>query len=233
MARKDERRRHERFSADEVKGNFSYSVEANVLNLSLGGLAVRTYTQLNIGRRYRFRVGGGKDSVQLSGAVRWCRLAGTEKRSTGDIVPVYEAGISFDEVLSDKAEELLEFMERNIILDLKRRIFGRFRVQVKDSVILESDSKYLVKQLSTSGMMIEADVALKPETTLDLEMRLSRRKFITPARIVYLAEVKLQDEALKYRMGVEFIGTAPEQAAKLEDFIRTELAKTGEPATTY
>lgn len=232
MAKKTDRRKHERFSAEEVLGNFSYSVEANVLNLSLGGLAVRTYTQLNIGRRYRFRVGDRQDAVHLSGAVRWCRLAGTEKRSSGDIVPVYEAGISFDEVLSEKAEELLEFMERNIILDLKRRIFGRFRVQSKGSVTLESDSKYLVRQLSTSGMMIEADVALKPETTLDLEMRLSRRKFTTPARIVYLAEVDLQNETLKYRMGVEFIGTAPEQAAKLEDFIRTELGKAGEPAAT-
>jgi c-di-GMP-binding flagellar brake protein YcgR len=228
MSKDDNRRQHDRFSADDVRGNFSYSVEASVLNISLGGLAVRTQSQLSIGRKYRFRLGGFANAVDLSGSVRWCRMSGTERQESGDIVPVYDAGIAFDEVLTEKAEELLVFMEKNIVLSPKRRISGRFKLDSVDQVVLESDSAFEVREISVSGMMIEADVALKPETALELEMRLGRLKFTSLARIIYMSEIDLHDGDLSYRMGVEFLETAPEQKEKLEKFIRTELKKAGE-----
>ena len=228
MSKDDNRRQHDRFSADDVRGNFSYSVEASVLNISLGGLAVRTQSQLSIGRKYRFQLGGFTEAVTLSGSVRWCRMSGTERQESGDIIPVYDAGIAFDEVLTEKAEELLAFMEKNIVLSPKRRISGRFKIESVDQVILETESEFQVREISVSGMMIEADVALKPETALELEMRLGRWKFTSPARIIYMAEIDLQDETLRYRMGVEFVGSSPDQLMKLEKFIRTELKKAGE-----
>jgi len=228
MSKDDNRRQHDRFSADDVRGNFSYSVEASVLNISLGGLAVRTQSQLSIGRKYRFQLGGFTEAVTLSGSVRWCRMSGTERQEGGDIIPVYDAGIAFDEVLTEKAEELLAFMEKNIVLSPKRRISGRFKIESVDQVILESESEFQVREISVSGMMIEAEVALKPETALELEMRLGRWKFTSPARIIYMAEIDLQDETLRYRMGVEFVGSSPDQLMKLEKFIRTELKKAGE-----
>ena len=225
MTEKDNKRKQDRFATENVHGNFSYSVEAGVLNLSLGGLAVRTNTQLSIGRKYRFRLGGETDTVQMTGAVRWCRMSGTEKQETGDIVPVYDAGISFDDVLTEKAEELIDFMEKNITLDLKRRIAGRFKVDTGGSVMLESESDFVVKQLSASGMMIEAEVALKPDIDLDLDMRLGRRKFQSPGRVIYLAKVALQDETLHYRMGLEFTGTTKKMREVLEGFIRAEMKR--------
>jgi len=225
MTKEDNKRRHDRFSTDKVQGSFSYSVEASVLNLSLGGLAVQTNTQLNIGRKYHFRLGTTTDDVQLTGSVRWCRMSGTEKKESGDIVPVYEAGISFDDVLTDKAEELLQFLEKNISLDLKRRIRGRFKVEPGGPVVLESDTEFLVKQISISGMMIESDVALEAATDFELEMRLGRRKFTSPARIIYMSEVALEDDALRYRMGVEFLRTPPEKQLVLEEFIRAEMKR--------
>lgn len=225
MTEKDDKRRHDRFSTDNVHGRFSYAVRASVLNLSLSGLAVRTDTQLNIGRKYRFELGDPTHAVELSGSVRWCRMSGTEKLPSGDIVPVYEAGIALDDVLTNKAEELLQFMEKNITLDLKRRVAGRFKVEPSGPVVLKSDSEYLVKQISISGMMIESEVSLKPDTEFALDMHLGRREFSTPARIIYMAEVALEGETLHYRMGVEFLRTEPEQRQILEDFIRTEMKR--------
>ena len=59
-------------------------------------------------------------------------------------------------------------------------------------------------------------------------MRLGRWKFTSPARIIYMAEIDLQDGALRYRMGVEFVDSSSDQLMKLEKFIRTELKKAGE-----
>lgn len=228
MNKKDEKRRHDRFSAEDVSGSFSFTVEASVINISLGGLAVRTQTQLKVGREYRFRMGGEEDAVQLSGTVRWCRLSGTERQESGDVVPVYEAGISFDDVLTEKADQLVRFMEQNIVLDLKRRITGRFKLDASDPVQLETDAGFEVKQISLAGMMLESDLALKPDTMLELEMRLKRRKFTSLARIIYVSEISLEEGELKYRVGLEFIDTAPKMRALLEEFIRTELDSEGE-----
>jgi len=228
MTDKDEKRRHDRYSAEDVQGKFSYSVEARVLNISMGGLAVRTQTQLTIGRGYRFRLGRENEAVQLTGSVRWCRLAGTERQEDGDIVPVYEAGISFDDVLTGKAEELRQFMEQNIIVDLRRRVSGRFKVEADSPVELESHSEFDVKQISLSGMLIEGAAAVPPDTRLDLEMRLGQERFTSLARSIYLSEIELEDgdearETPRYRMGLEFTHTTAEKRAVLEAFIRTEL----------
>jgi len=164
MSEKDERRRYPRFPTDEVQGSFSYSVKANVDNLSLGGFAVRTSAQLQVGRRYNFRLGEGSASVQLEGEVKWCRLAGTEKLDTGDVVPVYSAGIAFEDILTTNAEQLHLFMEKNVILDLKQRIFGRLKVESESEIDLQTESKFLVKQLSASGMLIITELPPKPES---------------------------------------------------------------------
>ena len=225
MTEDDNKRRHDRFSTESVSGKFSYAVRASVLNLSLGGLAVRTNTQLNIGRKYQFRLGTSSKDVEMTGSVRWCRMSGTERQESGDVIPVYDAGISFDDVLTEKAAELLQFMEQNITLDLKKRISGRFKVEPSGPVVLKADTGYLVKQISLSGMMIESEVALDPDTRFDIDMRLGRRKFTSSARIIYMAEIGEDDETKAYRMGVEFVETPDEKMQILEDFIRTELKR--------
>lgn len=227
MSDRDEKRRYPRFPTDEVEGSFSYSVKANVDNLSLGGFAVRTSTQLQVGRQYKFRLGEGPDSVQLDGEVKWCRLAGTEKLDTGDVIPVYAAGIAFEGVLTSAAEQLHQFMEKNVILDLKQRIFGRLKVDHRDEIDLETESKFLVKQLSTAGMLIITELPPKPESIVELELQLNDQTFEGRGRVVYAAEVDLVEKELRYRVGVEFVQLRKQQLQVLEDFIRNELEQAG------
>jgi hypothetical protein len=225
MSDQDDRRRYPRFPTDEVEGSFSYAVKANVDNLSLGGFAVRTSAQLQVGRKYNFRLGDGTDSVQLEGEVKWCRLAGTEKLESGDVVPVYSAGIAFDDILTTTAEELHLFMEKNVILDLKQRIFGRLKVESASEIDLETESKFLVKQLSASGMLIITELPPKPESIVELELQLNDHSFECTGRVVYAAEVDLVEEELRYRVGVEFLRPSKEQLQILENFIRNELER--------
>ncbi len=225
MSEKDERRRYPRFPTDEVQGSFSYSVKANVDNLSLGGFAVRTSAQLQVGRKYNFRLGEGSASVQLEGEVKWCRLAGTEKLDTGDVVPVYSAGIAFEDILTTNAEQLHQFMEKNVILDLKQRIFGRLKVESESEIDLQTESKFLVKQLSASGMLIITELPPKPESIVGLELQLNDHSFECMGRVVYAAEVDLVEEELRYRVGIEFVQSSKDQLRILESFIRNELER--------
>jgi len=65
---------------------------------------------------------------------------------------------------------------------------------------------------------------------LDLEMRLGRRKFTSTGRIIYLAKIAIQDETLRYRIGVEFTKTSQKMKQILEDFIRSEMKRAGKKA---
>jgi hypothetical protein len=225
MNEKDERRRYPRFPTDKVEGSFSYSVMASVDNLSLGGFAVHTSAQLQVGRRYNFRLGDGPDGVQLKGEVKWCRLAGTKKLDTGDVVPVYSAGIAFEDILTTTAEKLHLFMEKNVILDLKQRIFGRLKAETAGEIALQTESKFLVKQLSASGMLIITELPPKPESIVRLEVQLNEQVFECGGRVVYVAEVDLEEGELCYRVGVEFVQPSKEQLQILESFIRNELER--------
>ena len=225
MNEKDEKRRYPRFPTEKVEGSFSYSVRASVDNLSLGGFAVHTSAQLQVGRKYNFRLGDGPDSVQLEGEVKWCRLAGTEKLDTGDVVPVYSAGIAFEDILTTTAEQLHLFMEKNVILDLKQRIFGRLKVESESEIDLQTESKFLVKQLSASGMLIITELPPKPESIVGLELQLNDHSFECMGRVVYAAEVDLVEEELRYRVGIEFVQSSKDQLQILESFIRNELER--------
>ncbi len=227
MSEYDRERRHPRFHVHDVTGSFAYAVQARVLNISLSGLAVETPTQLQVGRGYSFRLGRAQVSVLLEGHVVWCHLARTERRSGGDVIPVYRAGISFDDVLSDRAGELLDFMEKNVVLDLRRRVFGRFKLSERQEIVLHVKHRFLVKQLSVAGMLIQSPVAAQPESVFELEMVLDGRRLRLRGRIVYVQEAGAVEGTQQYRMGIEFIQPTAGQLAALEEFIREELEQAG------
>ncbi len=192
MTEYDKPRRHRRYSTPDIPGSFVHSVDAQVLNISLAGIAVRTATQLSVGREYLFQLGQGADLIHLSGPVKWCRLSGTQKLDEGDVVPVYEAGIVLDEVFSEKAAELLQFLRRNVIVvDLRPRILGRFNLASEDPATLESKEDFVVKQLSLSGMLIAAESMHEPEAVLELEIRLNEELFRSRGRIVHVGEAAI------------------------------------------
>ena len=224
MSESDNRRRFDRYAADDLQGSFSYAVEAVVLNISLGGFAVRTATQLTIGRVYRFRLGSGDNTVHLTGTVQWCKMAGTEKLESGDVVPVYQAGIAFDEVMTRQAIELRQFLEKSIVVDVKRRIFGRFKASSSQPVTLESSSRFLVKQISMSGVLVESETALDENEMFDFEVRLDRRKFASLVRVAHVVENQDRDASHRYRMGLEFVETESEHRDLLEEFIHALVA---------
>lgn len=223
MTDSDNRRRFDRFFTSDVQGRFSYAVEARVLNISLGGFAVRTGTQLTVGREYRFQLGKKAEAMNLSGLVRWCKMAGTEKCETGDVIPVYEAGIAFNSVLTEQADHLREFMEKSIIIDVRRRIFGRFRAQDPKPVTLESDSRFVVKQISQAGVLVESSILVNRDEVIDLELILGQRKFVSPSRVAHVAEIEAEEADRRYHLGLEFVDTQPRYRDVLEKFVRLEL----------
>jgi hypothetical protein len=66
-----------------------------VVNLSLGGLAMESTTGLRIGSLHGFRIKFAQRTFRVEGRICWCRLTRTVRRQEGEVVPIFRTGITF------------------------------------------------------------------------------------------------------------------------------------------
>lgn len=216
MAR--ELRRHKRFDVDDVRGTLVHNLDARVLNMSLTGMAIETSTKLAVGGSYRLRIPHRRDDVRFEARVKWCRLIRTEKSEAGDVVPVYQAGIDFRHILDEKARQILDFIESNIIVELDRRIFGRFKIDDPERLDLEENRQFTVRRLSLSGMLIVTDFRPEENEVFDLEINRDGSSFECRGRVAYLGP-ELADGP--HEIGIEFLALSDEAAEALEAIVES------------
>ena len=232
MSDESERRRHQRYPTDDLPGSLVFSLDADVRNISLAGMAVTTYSPFSLDQKYDVELGQEQDSVHVVAVVRWCHLTGTETNDDGDSVSVYEAGFEFEKVLSDRAQTLMKFLERHAVIDLEDRLFGRLEPRNDESVSLSSQYEFEVKTLSYSGMAIEIGFSVAVGAVFPMTISLGERSFQTPGRIANVVKADIEDKKVRYLMGVEFVEPDPAEREKLSNFIREHLAAGDPPSPT-
>ncbi len=216
----DERRRFRRFDVDGVRGSLKVSMDANVLNLSLTGMAIETANKLKPGAEYALCLPTGDEPMSLPVEARWCNLARTIKRPNGDVVPIYRVGLRFSEVLTAQARELLTFMENHIVVEPHTRVFGRFDGGGIEPVNLEEQRNFSVKRLSLSGMLIESLMEMAIDSRFDLSFQPGETQIETPGRVTFVRPKPHSPEP-RWNIGVQFLNMAQSEVAKLEDYIET------------
>lgn len=86
-------------------------VAARVLDVGSIGMRLETMEKLPLGREETYEVVARSRRVRIPGQVAWCRLVRTVKTASGDLVPVYRAGIRFIDSFSlSTRDELLEII---------------------------------------------------------------------------------------------------------------------------
>lgn len=227
MAEEREQRRSPRIVTESLPGRMAFSLEAEILNVSRGGLAIRTAHQLRIGNRYQVQIGEKEHSVETTGTVKRCRLKGTRQAGEGgDFEPVYEAGIEFEHPLSEQKHKLLSVMARSVSIKLAPRLFGRFLVPPERAATLKSDVEFEVKKISLTGLLTEAEGPPCPLDSIDLEINLDGESFTCAGRIVNSRIIQDGDEQQqRTQYGVEFVDTEPRHVERLESFVLGALAR--------
>ncbi len=88
-------RRTPRFHAPRVLFR-APRLRAEVLNLSTSGAAIETTdSPPRIGTEILCELESEHTLALVQGQVRWCKLGGTTDGASGDVIPVYRAGIHF------------------------------------------------------------------------------------------------------------------------------------------
>lgn len=210
QSKTEEKRRHRRYTVEGVRGSLRLSMDATILNLSVDGMALETNSWLSVGRKYSFKLRrNGGDDILLGGEVVWCNLVRTARDASGETLPVYRAGIKFDDVLSETAREVRSFIEQNAVVRLdSTRLFGRFRIPEKGAdVALEQD--FEVRKISFSGMLIEADFVPDLESRFRIEIESATRPVAVAVRVAHVKELENPDAA-GAEIGVEFLDLTEE-----------------------
>jgi tetratricopeptide (TPR) repeat protein len=112
-----DQRKHRRLSVLNVnmQSEIPLARKVTIINISAGGVLVKTDRRLNIGNTYLLKI-GYKDNLLFTRAlVKWSFLMQSIEDEHGNIVPLYMAGMNFTEVRSGKGEGVIE----SILSDLE------------------------------------------------------------------------------------------------------------------
>lgn len=101
------RRRYLRHEATEIELH-SPGFGGRVLNVSETGLAIETNSRPVVGKSYRFELADSKTTVAAVARVRWCVLRRTAPAEDGDVLPIYFAGLKFEQIDERSLDALLE-----------------------------------------------------------------------------------------------------------------------------
>ena len=221
---REERRRYDRHEVDGLHGSFQFTTDARIVDISLDGLGVETNSYLQIGRRYALKLQAGSHVLPLQARVVWCTLKRTTKSESGEVLPVYRAGIRFEEILSEAATDLYKLIEKKAVIDLEKRLFGRFKIHPEQAATFDRETDFAVRKISLSGMLIETDAAPEIDSTFEMEILFNSKKLYTIGRIVHVQPIESDDGQPRALIGVEFINLGRSNRQKLEEFIRAQLA---------
>jgi len=220
MAENSDNRRHTRYMVEDIHGNVLYTADIEVLNISVDGAAIETARRLEVNREYTFRINYRDISLSLKGNVVWALLTTRLKKDTQDSVPVYRAGVKFTDVLSEKAEALLKFIEENRGKKTGTRLGGiRFNIANGKKITMGLPRKYCVKKISLSGMLVETEYPLSLDEQYDIELFLNGDAIPIVGRIAYCREIDAHRS--QYDIGIEFVMLTDSAKGLLQHFLGT------------
>src|SRR5262245_59736305 len=117
-----ERRRHPRHDVNGLTGELYRFTDAQALNVNLLGAALRISQRVQIGQRYRLRLQGDGGVPALDARVVRCTLQQLTP------APLYEVGLEFEDLLAERAQQVLGFLAGNARFRPGQRLIERLRL---------------------------------------------------------------------------------------------------------
>src|SRR6185503_7562039 len=150
-----EARRFRRFDVADVRGSLLLSLDARLLNMSLTGMAIETSSVLKVGGDYWLRLNQDGANLRFKTNVKWCHLVRNERDAAGEQRAVYHAGLDFRDGLDENARQVLSFLEKHVVVEVDRRLTGRFSLARAQTAAIGVRHDFEVRRLSLGGMLVE------------------------------------------------------------------------------
>ena len=220
-----DKRQHKRFRLDvmEINGKMTLAQKVEIVDISQGGIALKTDRRLNVGKEYLITLGEKGDPINVKGIIVRCELSKIEERSNREQVPIYTAGMMFKDVPLNKITDLINSIEKHkkeealVIVD--RRLSVRFFITTPREKTLSFPAQFKVKDISLSGMLIQTEEALGKESMIPMGLSLKADKPVNFIGKVVSCRIAGNKEKAFYVIGVAFTDLTDEGRTSLKQFI--------------
>jgi sulfur carrier protein ThiS len=220
-----DKRRHKRYKLElmEVNGKMSLADKVEILDISLGGVALRVDRRLNPGREYQLKLVDKGKSIELKCIVVRSELTGIEERADGERIMIFSAGMKFREDSSRQIEDFFKSIElaeyETVPSEVDRRMNVRFHIHMPGEKILTYPAQFKVMEISLSGIRIQTDESLALQSVIPMGLALRENSFVHfQGRVASINNVE-EDSKACYEIGVEFLDLSEEETALLKSFI--------------
>ncbi len=173
-------RRHKRFKLDliAIDGKMSSAGKVDIIDISRGGVALKAYRKLDIGKECLLTLRHGGKSINVKGSVVRSELSGIEERLNGDRITVYSAGIVFKEVPEDKIKDFLQSIEHDEKAEVPGTAYRhprhiRLSITTPSEKILNFPEHFNVIEISLRGILIQAGQGLKAESMILIDFSMN------------------------------------------------------------
>lgn len=218
-ARVRPQRRYPRRHDPNVVGSLSFSARGKVVDISSHGLGLECYDALPPTRGYRFTLRDSGHELRVKGRTVWNRLTETRRTDAGEVVPVYRAGVRFDEDSATQEVKVREFISHSGARPVGNRGVPRYRPTRESPVLVSCESGFVVRTISESGALLETDSVVPRASSLSLSLQLPSGAIEVEGRLV--STVRETDETGEpcTRLAVEFQDLTDEGHRKIGSLV--------------
>ncbi|MGE5173586.1 MAG: PilZ domain-containing protein [Betaproteobacteria bacterium] len=220
-----DKRRHKRFKLDliEINGKMSLADKVEIIDISLGGVALKADRRLNIGKEISIKLGEKGKSIDVKGIVVRSELSGIEERANGQRILIYQAGMKFKDGSADKIADFLKSIEHNrkekVPTMVDRRLNVRFEITTPSEQTLSFPAQFTVRNISLSGMLIQTDQTLGSESVIPMGLSFSDDSHVNFSGRVASCRKMEEKGQEQYEIGVEFLDLTDKDRTLLKTFI--------------
>jgi Tfp pilus assembly protein PilZ len=173
-------RKHKRFKLDliDMSSKMSLIGKVEIIDISLGGVALKADRKLNIGKECLLMLGYEDRHINVKGIVVRSELSGIEERAAGEKATIYSAGILFKDESADKVKVFLDSIENNKKTQVPEQpdwFYNdiRFSITTPSEKVLNLPMHFGIKDISQSGVIIQTDHQLKIDTMVLIELSIN------------------------------------------------------------
>jgi Tfp pilus assembly protein PilZ len=203
-------RKHKRFRLRlNVQSRVNFAGKGEVVDVSLGGVLLRTEGKLMIGRDCAIQFGYRGQRYHMKGVIVRSELSDIDDQSLSRPVTRYLVGIEFKDQSAGTAKEFLDSIEENNKVELPATANWRFRdvhfnLTTPSETVLEFPSQFSIQDISKSGVIIQVDQQLSVDSVILLELSLNAAAPVTfMGRVVSCRPAKDRGPGV-HSVGIEF-----------------------------
>jgi c-di-GMP-binding flagellar brake protein YcgR len=218
-----ERRKHHRFIVEgmDIFARTIFNAAAEIIDISPTGASIRIPRRLNMGGVYALKFGHMGNYFTIKGAVIWEKLTGSKEFAGGEVMPIYTAGVEFQEIPPDKSQQLRALIAEKMKEIRERRIGGiRVRVAGDNHAVLSCLETCAVKDISLGGMRIETwnEILTGTAFRLELVLRENESSLFCKGKVAFCHKKPQGTKTDRYTVGIEFIEMSAPDGERLRRF---------------